>query len=28
MARGLDKPIETWLVERSPDWLTRLTTSY
>jgi len=23
---GLDKPLETWLVERSPDWLTQLTT--
>ena len=28
MVLGLDKPIETWLVDRSPDWLTRLTTSY
>ena len=28
MALGLDKPIETWLLDRSPDWLTRLTTSY
>jgi Cytochrome c biogenesis protein len=25
---GLDKPIETWLVDRTPDWLTRLTTRY
>jgi cytochrome c biogenesis protein CcdA len=22
----LDRPLETWLVDRSPDWLTRLTT--
>ena len=28
MALGLDKPVETWLLERSPDWLTRLTTRY
>lgn len=25
---GLDKPLETWLVDRSPDWLTRLTTRF
>ena len=25
---GLDKPLETWLVERSPDWLTQLTTRF
>ena len=25
-AMGLDKPLETWLVEHSPDWLTQLTT--
>ena len=25
---GLDKPLETWLVERSPDWLTELTTRF
>ena len=24
----LDKPLETWLVERSPDWLTQLTTRF
>jgi cytochrome c-type biogenesis protein len=24
----LDKPFETWLVERSPDWLTQLTTRF
>jgi len=24
---GLDRSLETWLVERSPQWLTRLTTS-
>jgi len=28
IALGLDKPVETWLLERSPDWLTRLTTRY
>jgi len=25
---GLDKPVETWLVERSPAWLTELTTRF
>ena len=25
---GLDRGIETWLVERSPDWLTQLTTRF
>lgn len=25
---GADKPIEAWLVEHSPDWLTRLTTRF
>jgi len=25
---GADKHVETWLVERSPDWLTELTTRY
>lgn len=25
---GLDKPVETWLVEHSPAWLTELTTRY
>ena len=25
---GLDKPVETWLVERSPLWLTELTTRF
>ena len=25
---GLDRPIETWLVDASPDWLTRLTTTF
>ena len=25
---GVDKPLETWLVERSPDWLTQLTTRF
>lgn len=25
---GLDKSFETWLVERSPDWLTQLTTRF
>ena len=25
---GLDKPVETWLVEHSPAWLTDLTTRY
>ncbi len=25
---GLDKPVEAWLVDRSPDWLTRLTTRF
>jgi cytochrome c biogenesis protein CcdA len=28
MVVGLDKRVETWLVDRSPDWLTRLTTRY
>jgi len=28
MVLGLDKAVETWLLERSPDWLTRLTTRY
>ena len=28
MVVGLDKPIETWLLDRSPDWLTRLTTRF
>jgi cytochrome c biogenesis protein CcdA len=28
LALGLDKPLETWLVDHSPDWLTRLTTRY
>lgn len=27
VASGLDKRLETWLVDISPDWLTRLTTS-
>ena len=27
VASGLDKRLETWLVDLSPDWLTRLTTS-
>ena len=25
---GLDKPVETWLVDRSPAWLTELTTRF
>ena len=25
---GLDKPAESWLVERSPAWLTELTTRF
>ncbi|MEO6364305.1 MAG: cytochrome c biogenesis protein CcdA, partial [Caldimonas sp.] len=25
---GLDKPVEAWLVERSPAWLTELTTRF
>jgi cytochrome c-type biogenesis protein len=25
---GVDKSLETWLVDRSPDWLTRLTTRF
>lgn len=25
---GADKPMETWLVDHSPDWLTRLTTQF
>jgi cytochrome c biogenesis protein CcdA len=25
---GLDRSVETWLVEASPDWLTRLTTAF
>ena len=25
---GIDKRVETWLVDHSPDWLTRLTTRY
>ena len=25
---GLDRGVESWLVERSPDWLTRLTTRF
>ena len=25
---GADKPVETWLVDVSPDWLTRLTTRF
>jgi hypothetical protein len=25
---GIDKPLETWLLDHSPDWLTRLTTRY
>lgn len=25
---GVDKPVETWLVNHSPAWLTRLTTQY
>ena len=25
---GVDKGVETWLVERSPDWLTQLTTRF
>ncbi|WP_395701792.1 cytochrome c biogenesis CcdA family protein [Aquabacterium sp.] len=25
---GLDKPLEAWLVQASPDWLTRLTTRF
>ena len=25
---GADKPVETWLVDHSPDWLTRLTTRF
>jgi len=25
---SVDKPLETWLVERSPDWLTQLTTRF
>ena len=25
---GLDKPAEAWLVDQSPDWLTRLTTRF
>ena len=25
---GLDKPVETWLVNRSPAWLTELTTRF
>ena len=28
MLTGWDKSLETWLVERSPDWLTRLTTRF
>jgi hypothetical protein len=25
---GLDRPVETWLIDASPDWLTRLTTTF
>ena len=25
---GVDKPLEAWFVERSPDWLTQLTTRF
>lgn len=25
---GIDKPVEAWLVEHSPDWLTQLTTRF
>ena len=25
---GLDRPVETWLVDASPDWLTRVTTAF
>ena len=28
MVLGLDKAVETWLLEHSPDWLTQLTTRY
>ena len=28
IASGADKPLEAWLVERSPDWLTNLTTRF
>jgi cytochrome c-type biogenesis protein len=28
IAAGADKPIETWLVDHSPDWLTLLTTRF
>lgn len=28
LALGIDKPVETWLVDHSPDWLTRVTTRY
>jgi cytochrome c-type biogenesis protein len=25
---GADKPLETWLIDHSPEWLTRLTTRF
>ncbi len=28
IATGLDKSLEAWLLDRSPDWLTRLTTRF
>jgi cytochrome c-type biogenesis protein len=28
LALGADKPVEAWLLDHSPDWLTRLTTRY
>jgi cytochrome c-type biogenesis protein len=28
IATGLDKSLEAWLLDRSPDWLTHLTTRF
>jgi len=28
IATGLDKSVEAWLLDRSPDWLTHLTTRF
>jgi hypothetical protein len=28
IATGLDKSFEAWLLDRSPDWLTQLTTRF
>jgi cytochrome c biogenesis protein CcdA len=28
IATGIDKSVEAWILDRSPDWLTRLTTRF